>query len=72
MGWAVLQVSVGSWVLVDWEAQWICGGPWAQTGWAAQLAGGVVEELQSFCSEQNIGNQEYWEIGMLVLPMPLL
>lgn len=39
-------------ILGDWEAQWIHGGPWALTGWAAQLAGGVVEELQSLCCEQ--------------------
>lgn len=48
----MLPLCVGSWVLVDWEVQWIHGGPWALTGWAAQQAGGVVEELlQSFCCE---------------------
>lgn len=68
MGWAVLQVCVGSWVLIDWEVQCVLGGPWTLTGWAAQLAGGVVEELQSFCCEQPA--QEHWETGMLVLPVP--
>lgn len=56
-------------MLVDWKAQWFLGGPWAFTGWAAQQAGGVVEELQSCCCEQP--PQEYWETGMLVLPVPL-
>lgn len=66
----MLPLCVGSWVLVDWEVQWIHGGPWALTGWAAQQAGGVVEELlQSFCCEQP--PQEHWEAGMLVLPVPL-
>lgn len=66
----MLQVCVGSWVLIDWKAQWIHGGPQALTGWAAQQAGGVVEELQSFCCEQP-PQLECRETGMLVLPVPL-